>query len=208
MSLNFLDVRAVSDVYSERILVEKDILEKFSVLLKKCGGVSELRNPYRTLCRVLRGGTEESDDRGAKFFARPLVGDSCGYLCRDYLLFQIVQEGRAYRILDVVDVRSVVPTDLVAISGINLKSVEFTAHALEQFTKRYRKSLPYPATAALQLLAQTTEEGAIGNEWRVKRFINNRYVEVRYFLNTPWRFVIKEEDDRLVVLTIETTHRR
>jgi hypothetical protein len=92
-------------------------------------------------------------------------------------------------------------------AAIDENRVRFTAHALDQFTERFRVLengvvLKEPETTARKLLAHAEEE-RLGPLARVKRLLNNRGVPVRYFTSSGWRFVIKEEDERFVVLTIE-----
>ncbi len=96
---------------------------------------------------------------------------------------------------------------------LDLSRVYFTDHAIKQFYLRYRSVAPKdelkdPEKTARKLLARAKEDNVLDNVARVKRLINNGFQEVRYFLGEGWRFVAKEEDDRLIVLTIERDHGR
>ena len=90
---------------------------------------------------------------------------------------------------------------------IDLSKVRFSAHALEQFKKRYKEhcqvDLSDSEQHALRFLGQATEQDAISDIGKVKRIIDNEFEEARYFIFEKWRFVIIEKDDLFLVKTIE-----
>lgn len=91
---------------------------------------------------------------------------------------------------------------------IDMDKVHFTHHALDRLVERMGAFNPPQIIkdakkTARQLLAGSVEEGAISNIGKVKRLINHEFVDVRYFTNSGWRFVLKPEDDSFIVLTIE-----
>lgn len=90
---------------------------------------------------------------------------------------------------------------------IDISRVSFTDHALQQFVKRFEllhgQKLTTPEKTARKLLAKAKEDDILDAVARTKRLIDNGFKVVSYFLNSGWRFVVKEEGDNLVVLTIE-----
>ena len=91
---------------------------------------------------------------------------------------------------------------------LDIDKVRFTDHAIRRFEERYRSIYPkdklnHPERTARKFLARAKEDNTLDSVARVKRLINNGFVEVRYFLSDGWRFVIKEEGTNLIVLTVE-----
>ncbi len=95
---------------------------------------------------------------------------------------------------------------------IDLSKVIFKNHALERFVERMLTLDPEfqtfltPEELAKKILAGSTEKDAIDPVQKVKRCITHSFKEVRYFVNSGWRFVVLEEDSRFVVVTIERVH--
>lgn len=96
-----------------------------------------------------------------------------------------------------------------AFPPFDLTKAMFTDHAIEQFTKR-RKQLHHgetirdPDRTAMKILAHAKETGAINTAHKVKRLITHDFKEVKYFTsNDGWRFVIKEEEEKIIIITIE-----
>ena len=91
---------------------------------------------------------------------------------------------------------------------INLERVQFTNHALDRLVERMApRTVKDPEKTARKLLAGSVEEGAIDSVSRVKRLINNDFVDARYFVNSGWRFVLKPGDGEFIVLTIERVNK-
>lgn len=91
---------------------------------------------------------------------------------------------------------------------IDLSRVQFSQHALERFKERSKiyesMELFKPEERALQLLSKATEENAISADGKVKRIINHKFEEARYFIFEKWRFVIlQQQNGTLLVKTIE-----
>lgn len=87
---------------------------------------------------------------------------------------------------------------------IDLEKVHFKNHALDRLVQRMTtEPISDPEKIARKLLANSVEEGAISAVGRVRRLIANHFVEVRYFKNSGWRFIVKPEKDLFFVLTIE-----
>jgi len=118
----------------------------------------------------------------------------------------------------VVDARSLVPDSAGCYRRKNegegkpsndlpIGFVIFTDHAISQFTQRFERHegtrLSKPIKTARRILASAIEPGAISKTGRLKRLLENRCVPVRYFLNGIWRFVVKEENGKFIVITIE-----
>ena len=92
---------------------------------------------------------------------------------------------------------------------IDLDKVRFTTHALERFIERAREIHPPrnpikdPETTVRKILSHAHEDYSINKLGRVKRLIDNDFVDVLYFIHDGWRFVLKPEDNLFFVLTIE-----
>lgn len=90
---------------------------------------------------------------------------------------------------------------------IDMSKVCFTEHAVRRFYDRYKavtqEDLKEPEKTARNILAKAREDHTLDGPARVRRLIDNGFQEVKYFFNSGWRFVIKDEDDRLTVLTVE-----
>ncbi len=91
---------------------------------------------------------------------------------------------------------------------IDPEKVIFTRHALDRFRERFLQlngggKLSSPERTARKILARATEEGALSPVGRVKRLIDNRFQEARYFMSNGWRFVINDNNGIFTVLTIE-----
>src|SRR5512147_1595843 len=88
-----------------------------------------------------------------------------------------------------------------------MSRVFFTEHALKQFVARHKAAnmgtVKHPEKTARKILAEAKEDDVLDDVARVRRLISNNFEEVSYFLNSGWRFVIKERDNKLFVLTIE-----
>ena len=95
---------------------------------------------------------------------------------------------------------------------IDPNKVVFTDHALEQFVKRFRQAsrsrgeFRNPEKTALNILGSARETDAIGKVFKIRRLIKHGFKEMRYFANSGWRFVLKEEGDKLVVITVERSY--
>lgn len=95
----------------------------------------------------------------------------------------------------------------------DINKAVITDHAIERFTERFRERYPDeelvdPDKTIVELLSRAKEDGAIGSGMKVKRLMAHKYEEVRYFSNDGWRFVVVEDGDKFVILTIERKKRR
>ncbi len=89
---------------------------------------------------------------------------------------------------------------------LDLTKVRFTKHAIERFVERFpEKNYGEPEKIALQILSGAKEKNAIDKAEMVKRVINNKFKEARYFKRGSCRFVVIEnkEEDIFNVVTIE-----
>jgi len=92
---------------------------------------------------------------------------------------------------------------------LDMEKVIFSCHSLNRLVERMGaldspQVLKDPEETARKLLADSKEAHAISSVGKVKRLINNDFVDVRYFVNSFWRFVLKpEEDGSFIVLTVE-----
>ncbi|MBI2023320.1 hypothetical protein HYT01_02025 [Candidatus Giovannonibacteria bacterium] len=100
------------------------------------------------------------------------------------------------------------PDDLMEVaSPVPLDKVRFSRHSIEQLQKRFQKKVRNYYLLAFDLLSKASFEGAISRRGKVKRLIDNNFVEVFYLKNGAYRFVIKEmEDGTFKVLTIEEAY--
>ena len=83
----------------------------------------------------------------------------------------------------------------------------FTRHALAQFEKRYfsiyGSRLKNPENTANRLIANATTDDSISNLSRLKRLLANDCKEVIYLMYSGWRFIVRKENGKLIVITIE-----
>lgn len=88
---------------------------------------------------------------------------------------------------------------------IDMTRIFFTDHAIDQFLNRTKEmsggTSKDPDGIIRKLLSHAEKEPM--NTKLVKRIINHNCEYVEYWLSSGWRFIITEEDDRLIVVTIE-----
>lgn len=95
---------------------------------------------------------------------------------------------------------------------LDMGRVRFSKHALSQLIDRYKCFLRTSINEdkaellARKLLMRARPEIPATNRQkikRVRRLINNEFVEAMYYVVRKWRFVVVEESDALVVATVE-----
>jgi len=96
---------------------------------------------------------------------------------------------------------------------LDLSRVVFTNHALVQFKKRHnrlnlnnqlkRAGLKKVELTTRKLLYLAEEDIGIDPIGRVRRLIDNHCKPALYYIHDGWRFVLIEEGDKQVVVTIE-----
>ena len=95
---------------------------------------------------------------------------------------------------------------------IDMGKVVFTNHALDQLRKRYRifenKILEKPLETAINLLSKAMPDEKIDPGYKIKRLVNHKFCEAIYMKKDGWRFVIVENEDNLIVVTIEKDYVR
>lgn len=91
---------------------------------------------------------------------------------------------------------------------VDLDRIVVTDHALKQFSKRFRivqrGEFPKdPMATIYKLLGKATEDHSMSSQKRVNRILRNDCKPTSYLFRHGWRFVICEDGDKLVVVTIE-----
>lgn len=84
---------------------------------------------------------------------------------------------------------------------IDLAKIVFTEHAINQFVDRSGDRGKNPEEAAREILKHAEKEPM--NKGLVRRMIEHNCTYVEYWVSSGWRFIIKEENDILLVITIE-----
>ncbi len=93
------------------------------------------------------------------------------------------------------------------IAELEGKKVVLTNHALCQFSDRYAQlnedQAPLEPIRVIATLFKEADEKKLSKMARLKRLLNNRGVDARYFIFKNWRFVLVENDESFSVVTIE-----
>lgn len=92
-------------------------------------------------------------------------------------------------------------------SVIDTSKVVLTSHAIQRLRERSKKYLGWgvddPESVAKELLFSSCEDLDFDPVHKVLRTIRHNFVYALYFIKDGWRFVITEDNDQFVVLTIE-----
>ncbi len=96
---------------------------------------------------------------------------------------------------------------MTEIGELEGKKVVLTAHAIERLVERMAKlnkgQVPKePEKIALKMFPQTEEE-MLPPLGRLRRLLNHKGEDARYFIYEGWRFVLVERADHYDVVTIE-----
>lgn len=192
----------------------------FALIKKKIGATNEEKIQSRIRDTLLRASVMQQSTVPEVFQEKPII--SCVYLQYGQFCFKLEQHDNEIILVSIATGENKKITDKKnenksysrnqqkGKSAIDITKIQFTAHAIDQFKKRFQAmhniELPNPTEKALSLLLNASEKGAITPVGRIKRLIDNKFVEVRYFV-TPdkrWRFIIRElKDGTYSVFTIE-----
>lgn len=210
MKFDINDLRKAISEGDDRIFVTVGVMSYFLRFADRLNYQPELKSAKR-LHSLLKQASVIDPLVGSIFFQNfpPLQSTEPIYFVAQRFLFRVVVEGSGYR---VASVRLAPETFRVGLQNPEkaawLARVVFTHHALERFSERFGmiNGVPprNPERTATRLLADALED-ELSDRVRFERLMRNGCKEVKYYFSQGWRFVITEEELRLVVVTIERT---